>query len=35
MEQSKSEKDIDLMTYHQEIDPPASLDLEEELVPSD
>jgi len=35
MEQQELEQDIDLMPYHQEVDPPASLDPEVEQVPSD
>ena len=33
MEQQELEQDIDLMTYHQEVDLLASLDLEVEKVP--
>ena len=35
MEQPKLEKDIDLMPYHQEVNPLTSLELEAEKVPSD
>ena len=35
MEQEELEQDIDLMPHHQEVDPPTSLHLENEQVPSD
>lgn len=35
MEQQELEKEIDLMPYHQEVDPPNSLHLEVENVPKD
>lgn len=35
MEEQELEQDIYLISYHQEVDPPASLDLEAEQVPSD
>ena len=34
MEKQELEQDIDLMPYHQEFEPPGSLDLEAEQVPS-
>lgn len=35
MEQPELEKRIDLITYHQEVDPPDSSNLEANQVPSD
>lgn len=35
MKQQESEKDIDLMHHHKEVEPPASPHPEEEKVPSD
>jgi len=35
MQQQELEQDIDLMPYHQEVDPPASSDSEAEQVPSE
>ena len=35
MEQQELEQAIDLMPYHQEVDPPSSLDSKAKKVPSD